>query len=118
MSESAFAERVRIDLALALIPGSGIGPMSYCTHTRLAVEAEDLDGVVLFAAQLLAACPACARDIRDEIEAGHKRVCQRCDTSRATGLDRIEHDGILIAVQLCDICAAAEGLRSIERSRS
>lgn len=110
---SPFLDRVWADVVLALVPGSGISPMSYCSHTSLASEFGDFDGVVIFAAQRLAACPACAGDIRDEIEAGRKRVCMRCDRSRAAGLfsaELLTAAGALVAVQLCSACAEAEGL--------
>lgn len=111
--DSPFLDRVWADVVLALVPGSGTSPMSYCSHTRLASEFDDFDGVVIFAAQRLAACPACAGDIRDEIEAAAKRVCLYCDDSRAAGLysaELLTVAGALVAVQLCSACANAEGL--------
>lgn len=109
--ESAFLDRVWADIVLALVPGSGVSPMSYCSHAALAKDFADFDGVVIFAAQRLAACPPCARDIRDEIEAGRRRTCMRCDAARATGIHAAElltDAGAAVAVQLCDACAAAE----------
>lgn len=111
---SAFLDRMLTDAILGLVPGSGFPMMSYCSHTAQAAELQDFDGAVIFTAMMLAACAACARDIRDEIEAGHKRTCQRCDEGRATGLCQAEFSvpGVLLAVPLCDPCSVAEGLRS------
>lgn len=109
--ESPFLDRVWADVVLSLVPGSGLSPMSYCSHTRLAHEFEDFDGVVIFAAQRLASCPACARDIRDEIEANRRRTCMRCDVARAEGMfsaELLTAAGAVVAVQLCGGCAAAE----------
>lgn len=109
--ESPFLDRVWADLVLALVPGSGVSPMSYCSHAALAEDFADFDGVVIFAAQRLAACPPCARDIRDEIEAGRRRTCMACDSARATGMysaELLTAAGAVVAVQLCDGCAAAE----------
>lgn len=109
--ESPFLDRVWADVVLALVPGSGLSPMSYCAHTRLAHEFDDFDGVVIFAAQRLASCPACARSIRDEIEAGRKRTCMRCDVARADGMysaELLTAAGAVVAVQLCSECWAAE----------
>lgn len=122
---SAFLDRVLEDAILGLVPGSGWPRMSYCSHTRLAEALDDFDGTVIFTAQMLAACAACAGDIRDEIEAGRRRTCQRCDAARATGMHRAElltAPGMLLAVQLCDSCAEAELLDVVaalpERTRS
>ncbi|WP_374460762.1 hypothetical protein [Microbacterium sp.] len=111
--ESPFLDRVWADVVLALVPGSGLSPMSYCSHSRLAREFDDFDGVVIFAAQRLASCAACARSIRDEIEAGRKRTCLRCDVARADGMHSAElltAAGAVVAIQLCSGCASAEGL--------
>lgn len=127
LPDSEFLERVLNDAILGLVPGSGWPRMSYCSHTALATELGDFDGTVIFTAQMLAACASCARDIRDEIETGRKRTCQRCDDARATALHRAELSvpGVLLAVPLCDACAAAERLcdsdpnvaRAVERTR-
>lgn len=115
---SEFLERVLDDAILGLVPGSGWPQMSYCTHMPRAAALGEFEGVVIFTAMMLAACPPCARDIRDEVEAGHHRTCQRCDEGRAAALHRAELSvaGVLLAIPLCEACEIAEGLRGTDLS--
>lgn len=88
---------------------------SWCQHFG-GLGIDDRPTMLVFVAQMSIMCPECAPGFRDEIEAGRKRACIGCDEGRAAGLHRalfapdpnMAH--LELAVQLCDGCAAAEGL--------
>ncbi|AMG82260.1 hypothetical protein AXH82_01865 [Microbacterium sp. PAMC 28756] len=96
-----------------------------CSHLG-ATEEGDLPDMIAFPGHAFVGCPACAVDFRDEIEAGQRRTCERCDTARASALHKALTPAeagkphVVFALALCEPCAVAEGLRGtdlVARSR-
>lgn len=87
-----------------------------CAHLG-ATEEGELPDMIAFPGHAFVGCPVCAADFRDEIEAGWRRTCERCDTARASALHKAivpAEEGwphVAFALALCEACAAAEGLR-------
>lgn len=92
---------------------------AFCAHLG-ALEEGELPDMIAFPGHAFVGCPACAADFRDEIEAGGRRTCERCDTARASALHKAltpAEEGrphVVFALALCEACAAAEGLRGTD----
>lgn len=119
LPRSEFLESVLDDMIERATPGTDRSPLSFCTHLGATAES-DLPDMIVFTGQAFCCCPPCAADFRSEVEGARGRVCVRCDTVRATALHRAEFGAepgmslVLFAVQLCEPCAAAEGLRGTD----
>ncbi|MCV0334558.1 hypothetical protein [Microbacterium sp.] len=119
LPRSAFLAEVVDDMIEREMPGTERSPLSFCTHLG-ATEEGDLPDLIVFTGQAFCCCPRCAADFRTELEAARHRVCIRCDVERATAIHRAEVGAepgmslVLFAVQLCEACAVAEGLRGTD----
>lgn len=119
LPRSAFLAGVVDDMIERATPGTERSPLSFCTHLGVTEEG-DLPHLIVFTGQAFCCCPPCATDFRAEVEAARHRVCVRCDAERATAIHRAEFGAepgmslVLFAVQLCEPCAAAEGLRGTD----
>ena len=93
--------------------------VSFCQHVRTDAVTGGMPDMVAFPGSDAAVCRGCVGSFRDEelMRRGRPPTCERCDEVRATALHYgetgvVEGEIVLVlAVPLCEGCAAAEGLR-------
>ncbi|MGX1694078.1 hypothetical protein ACWIBQ_01665 [Microbacterium keratanolyticum] len=121
LPRSAFLDAAIDDLLERVDPGvaSRKSLAAFCSHLG-ALDEGDLPDMIAFPGHAFVGCPACAADFRDEIEAGRRRTCERCDTARASALHKalvpaeVARPHVVFALALCEACAVAEGLRGTD----
>lgn len=93
------------------------GGVTFCPHLPTEALRGGYPDMIAFPGLAEVACGPCSRLVRDDLVSRRRRTCERCDAARASALHRVDVGAepgqvlLVLALALCEPCAAEEGLR-------